>query len=148
MPEKNQDLRPLKLKSNITKTSPWPHAWTPQSLRLTILSDWRVDLSRSGLADKLAGNYARCEFWETRPYRVSGPISFQTESVATLKKLQQKETIKRYQFINNTFGHNLKVDMPRATDFRSVGLTVHLTHRVWGYVIFFAVLTCIFQAIF
>ena len=76
----------------------------------------------------------------------SGPISFQTESVATLKKLQQ-ETIKRYQFINNTLKSTLKVDKAKATDFRS-RLDRILTHRVWGYVIFFALLTCIFQAIF
>ena len=78
---------------------------------------------------------------------VSGPISFQTESVGSLKKLQQKETIKRYQFINDTLKATLTVDKARATDFRS-RLDRVLTNGVWGYVIFFAILTLIFQAIF
>ncbi len=78
---------------------------------------------------------------------IPSPISFQTESVATLKKLQQKETIKRYQFINNILKATLIVDKAKATDFRS-RLDRVLTHGVWGYIIFFSVLTLIFQAIF
>lgn len=78
---------------------------------------------------------------------VQGPISFQTESVATLKRLQQKETIKRYQFINDTLKTTLTVNKEKATDFRS-RLDRVLTHHVWGYVIFFAILAMMFQAIF
>ena len=78
---------------------------------------------------------------------VSGPISFQTESISTLKRLQQKETIKRYQFINDTLKTTMTVNVAMAKDFRS-RLDRVLTHNVWGYVIFFAVLTVIFQAIF
>ena len=78
---------------------------------------------------------------------VSGPISFQTESISTLKRLQQKETIKRYQFINDTLKTTMTVNVAMAKDFRS-RLDRVLTHHVWGYVIFFAVLTVIFQAIF
>jgi len=78
---------------------------------------------------------------------VSGPISFQTESVATLKRLQQKETIKRYQFINDTLKTTLTVNKEKAKDFRS-RLDRVLTHHIWGYVIFFAILAMIFQAIF
>jgi len=70
-----------------------------------------------------------------------------TKSKSELKKLQQKETIKRYQFINNTLKIGQKVDSSTATDFRSQ-LDRVLTHKVWGYLIFFVVLFGIFQSIF
>lgn len=70
-----------------------------------------------------------------------------TKSHSDLKRLQQKETIKRYQFINDVLKESLKVDASIAKDFRSK-LDRVLTHKVWGYVIFFAILFLIFQSIF
>lgn len=70
-----------------------------------------------------------------------------TKSDSELKKLQQKETIKRYQFINDTLKVGHKVDSASATDFRSK-LDRILTHKIWGYVIFFLILFSIFQSIF
>jgi ferrous iron transport protein B len=70
-----------------------------------------------------------------------------TKSHSELKRLQQKETIKRYQFINDILKEGLKVDNTIATDFRAK-LDRILTHKVWGYVIFFVILFIIFQAIF
>jgi ferrous iron transport protein B len=64
-----------------------------------------------------------------------------------LKKLQQKETIKRYQFINDALKIGQTIDSSSATDFRSK-LDRVLTHKVWGYLIFFVVLFGIFQSIF
>lgn len=64
-----------------------------------------------------------------------------------LKRLQQKETIKRYQFINDTLKEGQKVDSASATDFRSQ-LDRILTHKFWGYLIFFFILFAIFQSIF
>jgi ferrous iron transport protein B len=74
------------------------------------------------------------------------PSSF-TKSNPELKKLQQKETIKRYQFINDTLKIGQKIDVASAKDFRSK-LDRVLTHRIWGYVIFFFILFGIFQSIF
>jgi len=76
-----------------------------------------------------------------------GAASFQTESKSNLKRLQQKETIKRYQFINETLTETLEIDTANAKDFRSQ-LDRVLTHKIWGYVIFFGILLLIFQAIF
>ena len=73
--------------------------------------------------------------------------SFHTKSNSDLKRLQQKETILRYQFINGLLKEGLKVDLKSATDLR-IRLDRILTHRVWGYVIFFMVLLIIFQAIY
>lgn len=76
-----------------------------------------------------------------------GIASFKTESESNLKRLQQKETIKRYQFINQTLKACMVVDKAKAKDLRSVFDRI-LTHKVWGYVIFFSILLLIFQAIF
>jgi len=70
-----------------------------------------------------------------------------TKTDSELKKLQQKETIKRYQFINDILKVGQKVDSASATDFRSQ-LDRVLTHKVWGYLIFFFILFGIFQSIF
>ncbi|KQB41259.1 ferrous iron transport protein B [Flavobacterium aquidurense] len=70
-----------------------------------------------------------------------------TKSHSELKRLQQKETIKRYQFINDVLKEGLKVDATNAKDFRAK-LDRILTHKVWGYVIFLAILFLIFQSIF
>jgi ferrous iron transport protein B len=70
-----------------------------------------------------------------------------TKSHSDLKRLQQKETIKRYQFINDVLKEGLKVDTSVAKDFRSK-LDRILTHKIWGYVIFFVILFVIFQSIF
>jgi ferrous iron transport protein B len=70
-----------------------------------------------------------------------------TKSHSDLKRLQQKETIKRYQFINDVLKVGLKVDSSVAKDFRSK-LDRVLTHKVWGYAIFFVILFVIFQSIF
>jgi ferrous iron transport protein B len=70
-----------------------------------------------------------------------------TRSHTELKKLQQKETIKRYQFINDTLKIGQKIDKSKATDFQS-RLDNILTHKVFGYLIFFGVLMLIFQSIF
>lgn len=78
---------------------------------------------------------------------LKGVASFQTESVSNLKRLQQKETIARYQFINGVLKETLHIDTENAKDLRS-RLDRILMHKVWGYVIFFGILLLIFQAIF
>jgi ferrous iron transport protein B len=70
-----------------------------------------------------------------------------TKSHSDLKRLQQKETIKRYQFINDILKVGHKIDSSIAKDFRSK-LDRVLTHRIWGYFLFFAILFFIFQSIF
>ena len=70
-----------------------------------------------------------------------------TKSHSDLKRLQQKETIKRYQFINDVLKVGHKIDASVAKDFRSK-LDRVLTHKFWGYFIFFFILFVIFQSIF
>jgi ferrous iron transport protein B len=73
--------------------------------------------------------------------------SFKTKSNADLKRLQQKETIKRYQFINNTLKIGQTIDLKTAKDLR-IKLDRVLTHKVFGYVIFFVILLTMFQAVY
>jgi ferrous iron transport protein B len=70
-----------------------------------------------------------------------------TKSHSDLKRLQQRETIKRYQFINDVLKKGMKIDASIAKDFRSK-LDLIMTHKVWGYAIFFTILFVIFQSIF
>ena len=79
--------------------------------------------------------------------RVSDTTDFKTMSPSYLKRLQQKEIIKRYQLINNVLKQGLKVDRESATDLRSRFDRV-LIHKFWGYIIFFIILATIFQSIF
>ncbi|AEE19382.1 ferrous iron transport protein B [Dokdonia sp. Hel_I_63] len=73
--------------------------------------------------------------------------SFKTESESNLKRLQQKETIVRYKYINEVLRETQTIDIENAKDLRA-RLDRILTHKVWGYVIFFAILLLIFQVIY
>ena len=73
--------------------------------------------------------------------------SFSTKSKSDLKRLQQKETILRYQFINGILKETYKVDVNAAKGLRAT-LDKVLTHKIFGYLIFFIILLTIFQAIY
>ncbi|GGI56394.1 ferrous iron transport protein B [Winogradskyella haliclonae] len=73
--------------------------------------------------------------------------NFKTKSESDLKRLQQKETIKRYQFINNVLKKGQTIDLKSAKDLR-IKLDRILTHKIWGYLIFFGILLLMFQAVY
>ena len=79
--------------------------------------------------------------------KVLGVTDYKTMPRSYLKRLQQKETIKRYQYINQVLKQGFKVDRQVATDLRSRFDRV-LIHKFWGYLIFFFILMIIFQSIF
>lgn len=70
-----------------------------------------------------------------------------TKSKSDLKRMQQQETIKRYQFINGVLKVGQTIDAAKANDLRAK-LDRVLTHKIFGYAIFLAVLMLIFQSIF
>jgi len=72
---------------------------------------------------------------------------FKTKNVTDLKRLQQKETIKRYQFINKALEKGQTINLSEAKDLR-IKLDRILTHKFWGYIIFAFILLIIFQAIY
>ena len=73
--------------------------------------------------------------------------TFKIKSDSELKRLQQKETIKRYQFINDTLKKGISIDLNSAKDLR-IKLDRILTHKIFGYLIFFSILLLIFQTIY
>ncbi|WP_421823848.1 ferrous iron transport protein B [Flagellimonas oceanensis] len=79
--------------------------------------------------------------------RIQDATDFSTKSKDELKKLQHKETVLRYQLINNILKETYKVDFMAAKGLRA-SLDKILTHKIFGYLIFFVILLTIFQAIF
>lgn len=73
--------------------------------------------------------------------------SFSIYSDQIIKRLQQRETIKRYQIINSILKSTYSVNINNATDLRS-RIDRVLIHKFWGYVIFFFLLLLIFQSIY
>jgi len=61
---------------------------------------------------------------------------------------QTKETIARYAFIGDVLQHTVKQQPKRIVDTPTGKIDRLLTHQVWGFAIFLAVLMLIFQAIF
>ncbi|MDG2280393.1 MAG: ferrous iron transport protein B [Flavicella sp.] len=64
-----------------------------------------------------------------------------------LKKYQHKETIYRYQYINEVLKKTYSIDRTNGTDLRST-LDKVLTHKIFGYVIFTSILLLMFQSVF
>ncbi|KAA5543971.1 ferrous iron transport protein B [Adhaeribacter rhizoryzae] len=62
--------------------------------------------------------------------------------------LQAAETIERYTLINDLLLDSVKVTRAESNEKFSNKLDQVLTHKVWGYLIFFGVLFMMFQAIF
>ena len=86
-------------------------------------------------------------FTKLERQKVPDTAQFKTQPQSYLKKLQQRETIKRYQTINQILKETYRVNREGATDLRSK-LDNLLIHKFWGYVVFFLILLTIFQAIF
>ncbi len=86
-------------------------------------------------------------FGKTDRNEIDSVANFKTKSKSDLKRLQQKETIKRYQIINDTLKKGQTIDLASAKDLR-VKLDRILTHKIFGYFIFFVILLTIFQAIY
>lgn len=74
-------------------------------------------------------------------------FSVLNHDVSKLKEYRHKETIYRYQKINSALKEAYKIDKSKATDIRSK-LDNVFTHKIFGYLIFFAILLLIFQSIF
>ncbi|WP_242120274.1 ferrous iron transport protein B [Aestuariivivens sediminicola] len=86
-------------------------------------------------------------FGKTNRKEIEDVSGFKTKSKADLKRLQQKETIKRYQFINNVLKVGQTIDLNNAKDLR-IKLDRIVTHKFWGFIIFGLILLTIFQAIY
>jgi len=72
---------------------------------------------------------------------------FEPKTKSQLKRLQQKEIIARYTFINDALKSTLVKDINAAKGLRA-SLDRILMHKVWGYLIFAVILLIIFQVIY
>jgi ferrous iron transport protein B len=79
--------------------------------------------------------------------RIESDSGLNPKSHDQIKRLQHKETIARYKFINSALRETLTKDITRAKGLRA-SLDRLLIHKFWGYVIFGAILFLIFQAIY
>jgi ferrous iron transport protein B len=73
--------------------------------------------------------------------------SFSIYSDQIIKRLQQRETIKRYQLINSALKLGQIIDSSKAVGYRAV-LDRILTHKTYGYLIFFMILLTILGMVF
>jgi ferrous iron transport protein B len=71
------------------------------------------------------------------------PIILQNQK--RFKTITAKETIKDTNFINDTLKVGQIIDASKATDFRAKA--DQITHKIFGYVIFFGILLVIFNFI-
>ncbi|HLV46015.1 MAG TPA: ferrous iron transport protein B [Flavobacterium sp.] len=69
------------------------------------------------------------------------------KSDSEIKRLQHKETIKRYQLINEILKETYSIDTSKAKDIRMRFDRV-LTHKFWGYIIFLLVMLLIYGSVF
>ena len=86
-------------------------------------------------------------FGEIDRNKIKNSEGFSTYPYKKIKRIQQRETIKRYQKINDILKLTYTIDIKRATDLRS-RIDRVLIHKFWGYVIFFLLLLLIFQSIY
>jgi ferrous iron transport protein B len=78
---------------------------------------------------------------------IADQSGFSTKSKDELKRLQHRETVLRYQLINEALKTGYKKDFSKAEGLQGQ-LDRLFTHKIWGYLIFFVILFSIFQVIF
>lgn len=114
----------------------------------------KVDEAHFELMEKLYANQNPYKVWLHHSQQISfdgiGSVlgsNYTEKSESEIKRIQQRETIKRYQLIGETLNGTYVVDASKATDLRAK-LDRILTHKIFGYAIFFAIMLLVFQAIF
>ena len=116
----------------------------------------RIDPEYFERLKEINPNYSIYELWlmitqNSFPDKISEKekqelLAFKNDS-KNIKKYQHKETIYRYQKINEILKKTYLVDRSKASDTRAK-LDKVFTHKIFGYVLFFLVLLVIFQSIF
>lgn len=138
-----------KLKNEIENYKNW-NTDTIAKISGKIDADFFNDIKTSFTKDSLYKSWLLitqqqyCDFLTAEQHSKINSFKSKTEKI---KKYQHKETIYRYQVINEILKKAYKVDGSVATDLRSK-LDRILTHRIFGYIIFISVLLVIFTSIF
>lgn len=137
------------LKKEIKNYSNWntePIAKISDKIDKTFFSEIDAAFSEHSLYKSwlLITQQANCGFLSDDDHKKIDTFKSNAEKI---KKYQHKETIYRYQRINEILKKCYKVDKSQATDLRA-RLDGVLTHRIFGYVIFVGILLLIFTSIF
>ena len=114
----------------------------------------KVDEPHFELMEKLYPNQNPYKVWlhhsQQIPFEGISTVlgsNYTPKTESEIKRIQQRETIKRYQLIGEILKKTYVIDASKATDLRAK-LDRLFTHKVFGYVIFFAIMLLVFQAIF
>lgn len=114
----------------------------------------KVDEPHFELMEKLYPNQNPYKVWLHHSQQISFEgistvlgSNYTPKTESEIKRIQQRETIKRYQLIGEILKKTYVIDASKATDLRAK-LDRIFTHKVFGYVIFFAIMLLVFQAIF
>ncbi|MBC7912568.1 MAG: ferrous iron transport protein B, partial [Pyrinomonadaceae bacterium] len=141
-----------KLKEAIAYTSSIPlqldtievEALAPQLIK-KIQEELQIDLAYTAL--HLAHQHETIHF--ITPRQSSRIEEIEQEFSFHSQKAQAAETIARYNFINDVLFDTVKLRLGAAQEETfSNKIDRVLTHKIWGFVIFFAILFLIFQSIF
>lgn len=113
-----------------------------------------VDEAHFELMEKLYPNQNPYKVWLNHSQQISFDgvksvlgSNYTEKSPAELKRMLQRETIKRYQIIGELIKNAYVIDRTKATDLRAK-LDRVFTHKIFGYLIFFGIMLLVFQAIF
>ncbi len=140
------------VKNEIVKISTSKH---PKKKQMCAVNK-RIDEGYFQKLKEIAPTHSLFELWlmitqnnfpETITFQEKEKLIAFKHDTQKLKKYQHKETIYRYQKINKILQKSYIVDKSKATDVRSK-LDKVFTHKIFGYVLFFAILFLIFQSIF
>jgi len=137
------------LKNEIENYASWntqPVANISEKIDLDFFKEIKTTFSENSIYNSwlLITQQKYCHFLSEEQHAKIDTFNSNAEKI---KKYQHKETIFRYQKINEILKKAYKIDKSQATDLRSK-LDSVLTHKIFGYIIFIGVLLLIFTSIF
>ncbi|MFY9309210.1 MAG: ferrous iron transport protein B [Bacteroidia bacterium] len=107
-----------------------------------------VDVNSDFAAFQIISNFSEISYFDKEADKKRAIAGLLAASAVDVNKLQSQETVERYKVINRI----VEECITRKSDVKTESFTNRLdgvlTHRIWGYVIFLAILFLIFQAIF
>lgn len=107
-----------------------------------------IEVNSNYGAFQIANNLNEIEWFRKNPVKKNKIKSLLSTYSFDSTQLQAGETLERYKVITEVMNQCVKVEGLKKRPQWSKGLDNLLTHPVWGYIIFLAVLFLIFQAIF
>lgn len=127
-------------------------------LNISSVADFsdRIDGNFFKNVDKALPNFSRYKSWllitqkeqaDFLSNAEKNQVTFFSNKTVQIKKFQHKETVFRYQKINEILKETYILDRAKGSDLRGK-LDRIFIHKFWGYVIFAAILALMFQAVF